>query len=115
MKSLFARQNCQHRGLTSRTFWPCSSRSQEHFQPHQSMLTAASSNLVDLLDEVRLLLPAQLREVRADLQVRFPDSTELCQELVRRGWLTSFQSQLLLSGQGRDLAFGPYLLLDSLA
>jgi serine/threonine-protein kinase len=78
------------------------------------MFTDSPANLADLLDEMRLLPSAQLREVRGELQTQFPDPADLCQELVRRGWLTSFQQELLLSGNGRDLAFGPYILLARL-
>jgi serine/threonine-protein kinase len=78
------------------------------------MSTTSPANLIDLLDEVRLLTSAHLREVRGDLQAQFPDPAHLCQELVCRGWLTSFQHELLLNGKGRDLAFGPYILLDRL-
>jgi serine/threonine-protein kinase len=78
------------------------------------MSTVSLENLADLLDEVRLLQPGQLQEVRGDLQAQFPNPTNLCQELFRRGWLTAFQRDLLLDGDGRDLAFGPYILLDRL-
>jgi len=76
------------------------------------MAPAAAVTLVATLDRLQLLEAAQLDEVRRDLQPRFRDPRALGQELLRRGWLTSYQANALL--QGRELLLGPYLLLDKL-
>src|SRR5207248_131347 len=45
---------------------------------------------------------------------RFPDAKALAAELLRRGWLTAYQVNLLLEGRGPGLALGPYALLEPL-
>jgi WD40 repeat protein/serine/threonine protein kinase len=69
--------------------------------------------LLDVLRDARLLEPAQLEEL-ADLRGRFPELRALARELLQRGWLTPFQVNLLCQGRGRELALGPYLLLERL-
>jgi tRNA A-37 threonylcarbamoyl transferase component Bud32 len=70
--------------------------------------------LVDALREHELLSATKLDELTAALQPQFPDPAALADELVRRGWLTPFQTQRLLAGQARQLILGPYLLLEAL-
>jgi serine/threonine-protein kinase len=70
--------------------------------------------LVATLRDLCLLDAAQLQEVSGPLQQQFVTPTALTGELVRRGWLTPFQRDLLLQGRGRDLVLGPYVLLDRL-
>jgi serine/threonine protein kinase len=68
-----------------------------------------------LLEDLRrpgLLDPAQVRELTESLQSAFPDPAALVRELVRRGWLTSYQAKVLVQGRGRALLLGPYVLLD---
>jgi formylglycine-generating enzyme required for sulfatase activity len=70
--------------------------------------------LVQALREHGLLSPAQLLEVAQQLQPCFTAPQPLAQELVQRGWLTVYQREQLLQGQGRDLLLSSYLLLEPL-
>jgi serine/threonine protein kinase len=70
--------------------------------------------LVDRLQRLRLLEPARLEELSDSLAELFPDSQELAHELERRGWLTPYQADQLLTGSDADLALGPYQLLERL-
>jgi serine/threonine protein kinase len=78
------------------------------------MATAPTANLIDTLRDCRLLETSQLDELARDLQARFPDPKELARELLRRGWLTPYQVNLLLQGRGRELLLGSYVLLERL-
>jgi hypothetical protein len=77
------------------------------------MPIGSTAALVDVLRGAELLPPAQL-DAAAGLQPRFPNSQDLAHELVQRGWLTPFQAEELLRGQGEKLALGQYLLLELL-
>jgi serine/threonine protein kinase/DNA-binding beta-propeller fold protein YncE len=83
--------------------------------PTQDPLTGIDSaaGLVDALRRSRLLRPAQLEEVRRSLS-RFPGPKALARDLVRRGWLTTFQANQLRAGRGGELVLGQYVLLDRL-
>src|SRR5262249_44607591 len=65
---------------------------------------------LDELQELSLLTPAQLDELR-----RSPPSNlqNLAKQLVLRGWLTRFQAKHLLQGHSKQLVVGPYRLLDA--
>jgi formylglycine-generating enzyme required for sulfatase activity/tRNA A-37 threonylcarbamoyl transferase component Bud32 len=78
------------------------------------MAIASVANFVKVLQESQLLDAGQLDELTRDLQARFPDPRALAKELVRRGWLTTYQAMQLWKGHGQELVLGPYLLLDSL-
>jgi formylglycine-generating enzyme required for sulfatase activity/tRNA A-37 threonylcarbamoyl transferase component Bud32 len=78
------------------------------------MAIPSLAQLVQALGEIPLLEPSQLNEVTGSLQNRFPDAEILLVELVKRGWLTTFQMDRLLQGQVQDLILGPYVLLDRL-
>jgi serine/threonine protein kinase/WD40 repeat protein len=71
-------------------------------------------NLVWTLHCNQLLEPAQLVELRNDLEPRFRDPRELARELLQRGWLTPFQVHALLNDRGGSLLFGPYVLIERL-
>src|SRR5262245_43633153 len=66
------------------------------------------------LHESGLLEDEQLREISTSLESRFPAPPELAAELVRRGWLTSYQADQLLRGNGHKLVLGQYILLERL-
>jgi WD40 repeat protein/tRNA A-37 threonylcarbamoyl transferase component Bud32 len=78
------------------------------------MTIASVSDFVEILSSTGLLNPAQKEELVADVQGRFPGPRALGEEMVRRGWLTTFQIDQLLQGLGRDLVLGPYVLLERL-
>src|SRR5258708_7291632 len=60
------------------------------------------------------LLPAEQQGELAALEAGFPDPVELAAELQRRGWLTAYQSEQLLQGDGHHLVLGSYVLLEKL-
>jgi serine/threonine protein kinase len=70
------------------------------------------ADLAFLLRELGLLSAAGQEEFDRDLRHRFEEPQGLAAELVRRGRLTSYQVERLLEGHGRELAFGPYILLE---
>ncbi len=76
-------------------------------------MAAALATLLADLQRLPLLDSVQ-RDQLADLQRQFPDPQALATELVRRGWLTSFQARQLTSGKGDELVFDQYVLLDLL-
>jgi eukaryotic-like serine/threonine-protein kinase len=78
------------------------------------MAVDSVTRLVEGLRRLDLLEPSQLQEVVQSLQVALPDPRALAGELLRRGWLTPFQANLLLKGRGPDLVLGPYVLLQRL-
>lgn len=60
-----------------------------------------------------VLTPEQRAEL-SSLAGAFPNVPALARELVRRGWLTTFQANQIARGRAAELAIGPYLLLDRL-
>lgn len=78
------------------------------------MTISTVAALVDALRDGSLLDAAQKNELASALQPRFAETESLAAEVVRRGWLTLFQMQMVLKGQGQDLVKGPYTLLDCL-
>jgi serine/threonine-protein kinase len=61
-----------------------------------------------------LLTALQLEEVNRSRAAQPADGRSLCQELLRRGWLTPFQVNHLFQGKGGDLTLGPYVIIDRL-
>jgi serine/threonine protein kinase len=78
------------------------------------MSTTTADTLVSVLDQYRLLEPAQLIQVQKAVQGKTVSAHSLCKDLVNHGWLTAFQTQQLLSGRAADLVLGSYLLLEPL-
>lgn len=74
----------------------------------------SSAELVQFLQQLALLPPERMRTVQGELLASFPQARGLAQELLRRGWLTPYQVNQLLSGRGGELILGPYLLLERL-
>src|SRR5262245_11745500 len=74
-------------------------------------MPATPAQLLDTLRSLHLLDGSQL-EAAAQLQGKFPATKELVRELVRRGWLTSYQVNELVHGRGHDLVIGSYVILD---
>jgi serine/threonine protein kinase len=77
-----------------------------------SMVSVAS--LVETLCRHRLLEPEQIEELRRELKDRFPEPYSLAGELVRRGWLTTYQVNQLTQDRGPQLRLGKYVLLERL-
>jgi serine/threonine-protein kinase len=70
--------------------------------------------LIDALREHRLLEPAQVEAIVADLKDPFPEPQALAAELVRRGWLTAYQAAEVLGGRADKLVLRDYVLLEKL-
>lgn len=85
--------------------------------PGQAPASVASDlplpDFVRELSSSRILDPELAEEVQL-LQARCPNVRGLAEEMGRRGWLTFYQYEKLLDGQGQRLRFGPYVLLDLL-
>jgi serine/threonine protein kinase len=58
------------------------------------------------------VLDAEQRLQLPELHQRCADSRQLARELLRRGWLTAYQINLIAQGRARELHLGPYLLLE---
>ncbi len=72
------------------------------------------SALTESLGGHRLLEDAAYSETVRDLVPRFETPQQLAEELVRRGWLTAFQKELILAGKAEELVLGPYVLTDKI-
>jgi serine/threonine protein kinase len=70
--------------------------------------------LIERLRDSGLLNPAQLQELSALPEARDPDPRPLGLLILKRGWLTRFQINIIAQGRGKDLLLGPYLVLDSI-
>ncbi len=70
--------------------------------------------LFDRLRKTDLLPSGQLDELAGLPEARDPDPRALGRVLLRRGWLTRFQINVVAQGKGRELCVGPYVLLDRL-
>src|SRR5258708_4675238 len=75
------------------------------------MAVTSIAEFLALLQQVPLLDPTRLEQL-IDHPGRFADLPGLTRELVRRGWLTAFQVEYLLQGNGASLIVGPYVLLE---
>ncbi len=65
-----------------------------------TMPSLSLNDLVETLQRIRLLDPSQMEEVAGKLQGQFPEPQALAGELIRRGWLTTFQAKQILGGRG---------------
>ncbi len=75
----------------------------------------AVAGFTESLRELPLLDDAQRAELTGELQGRFPEQRALAVELIRRGWLTPFQVNMLAQGRGRQLVLGGYVLVERIA
>jgi eukaryotic-like serine/threonine-protein kinase len=73
-------------------------------------IVAATSRIVEALDDHRLLSPELFHELITQLLPRCDDWSILAPELVYRGWLTPFQMTALLKARPSDLILGSYVL-----
>jgi hypothetical protein len=71
------------------------------------MPTSTVADLVAALRSGPVLEAAQREELLGPLQERFACPRALADELRRRGWLSAFQADKLLQGQGGELVLGP--------
>jgi serine/threonine-protein kinase len=78
------------------------------------MPITAAAGLLEALREHRVLDADRLEKVERATQGRTVDVRTLAKELVKRGYLTTFQVNRLLQGRGAELVLEDYLLLDQL-
>jgi eukaryotic-like serine/threonine-protein kinase len=78
------------------------------------MTRTSLQSFVDLLRECRFLGVEQLSEVTEHLLSRCTDARSLARALMRRGWLTVYQTNRLFSSGVADLVWGDYQILDRL-
>ena len=72
------------------------------------------ASLVGALTRAGLLDEARLAAVGRDLLPRARDARALTDEMVRRGWLTTYQADRLLAGRPEELLLGQYVVLEKL-
>src|ERR1051326_212841 len=77
-------------------------------------MPAPGDDLLNTLRDSRLLDSAQLAELVKSLLPQHAVADTLGNELVRRGWVTSYQMTQLEAGQGAGLVRGSYGLLELL-
>jgi serine/threonine protein kinase/nitrous oxidase accessory protein NosD len=73
------------------------------------------TTVIDLVNEVirlQVLTSAQRTELESSLAPNIPEPRPLAAELIKRGWLTPFQVNLLFTNRGQELRLGPYTLLE---
>src|SRR5262245_58088004 len=71
-----------------------------------------AAGLVQALQQLSLLEPAQLHQLSRLVQTSAAAPQVVGKELVKRGWLTAYQLQQLLGGRGGDLVLGKYFVLE---
>ncbi|MCI0683013.1 MAG: protein kinase [Gemmataceae bacterium] len=77
-------------------------------------MPAAVGAILDSVRDSGLVKASDLDALAAESADSLADSAALLKELVRRGWLTSFQAAEIEVGRVKDLTLGPYVLLDKL-
>lgn len=78
------------------------------------MPIVSSGALLDVLREHRILSTEQLAQAADLVRGRCGEARTLAKMLGQRGWLTIYQINQLLAGNGKDLVLGGYLILDRL-
>ena len=77
------------------------------------MATAVQNPLVEALNRLPILAPAQMDEL-PQLQEKFPHPRSLAKELLQREWLTAYQANQIFLGHADDLVLGHYLCLNKI-
>ena len=77
------------------------------------MSRLSPQEVVEFLARNQLLRKSQLETIAGEVGT-FHSAEQLTEELVQRGWLTTYQQTHLLSGQGNKLILGPYRLVEPL-
>lgn len=75
---------------------------------------SSSGMFMDALRQHSLLPAGQLAQVPNLAQGRCGDARALAKLLLQRGWLSVYQVNQLLLGNGQELTIGPYYVLDKL-
>ena len=75
------------------------------------MSPASLASFIDALEQYRVLEPGQLEEI-VRMRGGFAEPRALAKELLRRGWISAYQANLVLTGRGQELLLGSYLLME---
>lgn len=78
------------------------------------MAVLTSESVLEDLCRLPLLSPEQKARVQSAARRTLPAPERIVDRLVGRGWLTPFQAEALLTGRGKGLLFGDYVLLSKL-
>jgi serine/threonine protein kinase len=78
------------------------------------MAIVSSGALMDTLRQYQLLSDDKLAQLPHLANGRCAEARALAKLLGQRGWLTIYQINQLLAGNGKNLVLGPYLILDRL-
>ncbi len=78
------------------------------------MAAVSAADFIDALRRFRLLESVQMDELIQVVQPQCADVRALVRAMMERNWLTPFQVNQLLQGNGGDLVLGQYLLLERL-
>jgi WD40 repeat protein/serine/threonine protein kinase len=78
------------------------------------MAIHSADALAQIILDCQLLEPAQTRELTRSLKGRFQEPKALARDLLKRGWLTTYQVNHLFQGRARDLLLGPYVIEERL-
>lgn len=70
------------------------------------------SDFLREIQRLKLLTEPQWLELESAWSSQFTDPKVLARELVKRGWLTTFQANHLFTGKGKELILGSYVLLE---
>lgn len=77
------------------------------------MSIGSAASLVEALQQLPVLDASSIAELPA-LGDAFSDPNAFAKELVRRGWLTPFQADILIQRRGHELVRGSFVLLEKL-
>lgn len=77
------------------------------------MTTTSPTSLLDEIAAHEILSPEQIRKIRPQLD-KVKGGRHLCRELVAKEWLTPYQANQLLKGNGSALRYGAYVALSRL-
>lgn len=75
---------------------------------------SAPADFAAAVHAAHLLTEAQAARLTPAALAKFPSAEALARQLIKLGWITAFQAKMLLEGDGAQLAFGKYRLLDKL-
>lgn len=83
-------------------------------EPEAAVLVLPVAQVLEMLRHTQLLTSQQFEELTAATGAHTSDAPALAKELLRRGWLTSYQAEQVLRGRGAGLVLGPHVILERL-
>src|SRR5260370_40249931 len=82
--------------------------------PSVPMAIQTADALAQIILDSQLLEPAQTRELTRSLKGRFQEPKALARDLLKPGWLTTYQGNHLFQGRACDLLLGAYVIEERL-